>query len=215
MSDLRPLCAATQGDAPDCCDACVFWQHRTQDVDADAKARWASQMERGFGAWGRIVTENGRFRGLVQYGPSAQFPRARTMPAGPPSKDAALLTCAYLAGDDRHGTCERLFLEALADLKGRRISAVETFGLRYPEDVGQEERFHAHHTLFDRAFLERLGFAPLRSRGQVSLMRLELGGLVGAPRRSLAARIVQPLRNLQPALAPPVMIRAALDQRDR
>ena len=63
---------------------------------------------------------------------------------------------------------------------------MEAFGLRYPEEVGEHASFVGHHTLFDRDFLEGLGFTPVRSQGQVALMRIGLGGLV--PGRGVAER---------------------------
>ena len=57
------------------------------------------------------------------------------MPGGPPGRDAALVTCTFLEADDPAGACERLMLEALADLKARGFPAVEAFALRYPEEV--------------------------------------------------------------------------------
>ena len=56
-------------------------------------------------------------------------------------------------------------LEALADLKGRGMRAVEAFALSYPESVPWEDRFVGHHTLFDREFLEGLGFTRVRGPG--------------------------------------------------
>ncbi len=119
-----------------------------------------------------MLTEQGAFRGVIQYGPRTLFPRTRIMPAGPASADAAVVTCVYLSAADRAGTCERLFLEALADLQARGLPAVEAFAINYPDDIPDDERFDAHHTMFDRDFLEHLGFAPVRSAGQVSLMRV-------------------------------------------
>lgn len=118
---------------------------------------------------------------MVQYGPVSIFPRALALPAGPPNLDAALITCIYLAGTDPAGTAERLLLEALADLKARNATRVEAFGLRHDESVPLEDRFLGHHTLLDRTFLEGLGFLPVRTRGQVSVMRLELDRLIPGP----------------------------------
>ena len=79
-------------------------------------------------------------------------------------------------------------LEALADIKGRGMKAIEAFAMRYPDEVPAQERAALNHTLFDLDMLERLGFRPVRSHGQVSLMRMELGGLVpGIAERARAA----------------------------
>lgn len=208
VSRLKPLCADTRGSGPPCCTDCVFWQHRSRAVDPDLKRRWAAATEKTFGPWGCVLDEGGAFRGLIQYGPAAVFGRARTLPAGPPSRDAALITCAYVQGDDLSGTCERLLLEALADLKARGVAAAEAFALGFPDDVDADARSREHHTLFDRDQLERLGFQPVRAAGQVTLMRLPLGGLEPSLLPALAARLARPLRNLQVSFPAPATLRA-------
>lgn len=169
----------------------MFWQRTHTQSKAATKRRWARVAERRFGPWGRVLHEQGVFRGMIQYGPRALFPRARVMPAGPVSSDAAVVTCVYLGEDDRAGMCERLFLEALADLQGRRVAAVEAFAINYPDDVPLADRFGAHHTLFDRVFLEHLGFGVVRSTGQVALMRLGLDERPAGARVRVAAFVVR------------------------
>lgn len=204
MTRVVRLTSATRDGLPPCCTDCVFWQQRGPATDARAKERWAAQMDGRVGGWGRVLYEAGGFRGMVQYGPATAFARARVMPAGPPGHDAALITCVYMEGDDLPGTCERLLLEALADMKQRRVRAVEAFALHYPDEVPRGERFDTHHTLFDRDLLVRLGFTPVRTHGQVSLMRLPLGGLQPGMRER-AAGLVARLRPPAPATAEPAM----------
>ena len=186
MSTVVPLTDATRAGLPAPCVSCVFWQHDRLTSDERRKGAWSQSFERRHGAFGRVLLDQGRFRGMVQFGPAGAFPRALGLPAGPPGRDAALVTCAYIDGEDPAGTCERLLLEALADLKARGVAAVEAFALRYPDEVGEEDRFLGHHTLFDRDFLEGLGFSVARTHGQVSRMRIALGGL--APGRGLVER---------------------------
>lgn len=197
MVQVLPLTAAARDRMPAPCADCVFWQHPRRATSARLKERWTRSADEDLGSWGRMLFEDQRFRGLVQYGPSERFPRARTLPAGPPGRVAALITCAYLAPEDAPGTCERLVLEALADLKARGWAAVEAFALGYPDEVPIADRFVGHHTLFDRAFLARLGFEPSRVHGQVALMRLALAGL--EPAAGLAERLA---RRLWPEDAP-------------
>jgi hypothetical protein len=201
MSRVAPLINTTRGDLPQCCVDCVFWQSARSVEDARTKDRWAASVEHDFGAWGRMLFDDGAFRGMIQYGPAESFPRSRAVPAGPPTNDAALVTCVFLEGDDLAGSCERLLLEALADLKTRRLSAVEAFALNYPDEVSLRDRFAGHHTLFDRDFLVRFGFSPVRNVGQVSLMRLPLGGL-DRPRIGVAARVLARLGGAQPTVSP-------------
>jgi hypothetical protein len=180
VTSVVPLTSGARGSLPRPCASCVFWQHDRLVSDRRRRDAWAEAFERRHGAFGRVLHDGG-FQGMVQYGPAGAFPRALALPAGPPTRDAALVTCTFLEAADPAGACERLMLEALADLKARGFRAVEAFALRYPEEVGERDRFTGHHTLFDRDFLEGLGFSQVRGQGQVALMRLELGGLLPAP----------------------------------
>jgi hypothetical protein len=181
MSGVFALTGASRADLPPPCVSCVFWQHDRIVTDERRKEAWSETFERRHGAFGRVMHDGGRFQGMIQYGPATAFPRALRMPGGPPGRDVALVTCTFLEADDPAGACERLMLEALADLKARRFPAVDAFSLRYPEEVEARDRFVGHHTLFDRDFLEGLGFSHVRSVGQVALLRIALGGLVPGP----------------------------------
>jgi ribosomal protein S18 acetylase RimI-like enzyme len=193
VSRIVPITSATRGQLPPPCVDCVFWQHDLQVSDERRKTAWIEAFERRHGAFARVIGTGDEFRGMIQYGPASAFPRAYALPAGPPDRDAALVTCVFIEGDDAPGTGERLLLEALADLKSRGARAVESFTLRYPESVPPEDRFLGHHTLLDRAFLEGLGFTVVRTRGQVSLMRLALGTLTpSAGLLDRMARLVRP-----------------------
>ena len=203
MSRILAVTDAVAGQLPECCGDWGFWQRTRAPAKASAKRRWARRAARRFGPWGRVLHEHGVFRGMIQYGPRSLFPRTRIMPAGPASADAAVVTCVYLGEVERAGTCERLFLEALADLQGRGLAAVETFAINYPDDVPTEDRFGAHHTLFDRTFLEHLGFAPVRCAGQVALMRLDLAEPGTAAQRRVA-RVAARLRRPRVPLGAPV-----------
>jgi hypothetical protein len=204
MTGVAPLTAGSRADLPPPCVSCVFWQHDRLVTDERRKEAWAESFGRRHGAFGRVLHDAGRVQGMIQYGPASAFPRALAMPSGPPGRDAALVTCTFLEADDPAGACERLMLEALADVKARGISAVEAFALRHPEEVDARDRFVGHHTLFDRDFLERLGFTPVRSQGQVALMRIALGGLVSGPglverARRAVARTAPPAGDPAPA----------------
>jgi hypothetical protein len=203
--DVTRILSVTDADAghlPECCGTCVFWQRTGASSNASAKRRWSRRAERSFGPWGRVLQEGGEFRGVIQYGPRSLFPRSRIMPSGPASPDAAVVTCVYLGATDRADACERLFLEALADLQARGIGAVEAFSINYPDEVPTRERFEAHHTMFDREFLEHLGFSPVRVAGQVALMRLALTEPVVAPTGRVAAMLARVRGIRAPEVAP-------------
>jgi len=201
VTAVFPITTVTRHDLPPPCVSCTFWQHDRIASDERRKESWAQGFERRHGAFGRVLHDGGRFQGMIQYGPSTAFPRALGLPAGPPARDAALVTCTFLEAQDPAGACERLLLEALADLKARGFPAVEAFSLRYPEEVEARDRFVGHHTLFDRDLLERLGFTAVRGQGQVALMRLALGGLV--PGVGLVERARRAVARAVPATGQP------------
>jgi hypothetical protein len=116
--------------------------------------------------------------GSMQFGPAALFPRATELPAGPPSDDAVLVTCAYLVETSSPWVVQSLFLAAIGDARDRGAKALETFAYRYREGESQYERFQVHKTIFPSDFLADFGFRTLRRAGNVELARLELGGLV-------------------------------------
>jgi hypothetical protein len=173
---LTPVTRASLEGAPPVCVGCVFWQSRRGRPVA--KERWAERMEDDWGAWGTLYhAEGDRLLGFVQYGPSAQFPRAAELPAGPPSPDTVLVTCAYLVDRSTPWVLQSLFLAAIGEARDRGVKAIETFGYRYPEGETSYERFLVHRTVFPSDFLADFGFRALRWEGDVCLARLELGGL--------------------------------------
>ena len=114
----------------------------------------------------------------MQCGPSGLFPRANELPAGPPSDDAVLVTCAYLTDATKPWVLQSLFLTAIGEARDRGARALEAFAYRYPEGERSTERFWLHKTIFPSDFLADFGFTTVRAQGRVELARLELGGLV-------------------------------------
>ena len=121
--------------------------------------------------------DDGRVLGSMQYGPSGLFPRAAELPAGPPTDDAVLVTCAYLTDPTKPWVMQSLFLTAIGEARDRGARALEAFAYRYTEGESAFERFHVHKTIFPRDFLSDFGFQTVRMQGRVELVRLELGGL--------------------------------------
>jgi hypothetical protein len=173
---LRPVNAVSIGDAPPPCVDCTFWQ--TRPGRTTSKARWANRTEEEWGDWGTLYyEERDRVLGFIQFGPSEHFPRASSLPAGPPSDDAVLITCAYLVDLGSPWVIQSLFLSAIGEARDRGVKAIETFGYRYAEGESAYERFLVHRTIFPSDFLADFGFYPVRWDGRVALGRLELGGL--------------------------------------
>jgi hypothetical protein len=172
---LHPLTQVSLAHAPPPCVGCVFWQ--TGGRRSAAKGRWADRVEEEWGAWGTLYYGDERLLGAMQFAPSEHFPRAQELPAGPPSPDAILITCAYLVDLQTPWVMQSLFLSAIGEARDRGVKAIETFGYRYPEGTDGYERFVVHRTIFPTDFLADFGFRPLRWEGPVALARLELGGL--------------------------------------
>ena len=203
-SRLAGLTAATLETAPSVCHACVWWQ--TRGNREPEKRKWIERVEDEWGAWGTIYRDDdGRVLGSMQYGPAHLFPRAADLPAGPPSGDAVLVTCAYLLTDSQPWVEQSLFLAAIGEARDKGAVALEAFSYRYREGMSAAQRFLVHRTVFPHDFLADFGFRTLRTSGRIELARLELGGLQlteeGARRKVL--RVVQDALRPAPAPAPP------------
>jgi hypothetical protein len=191
------LTGATLETAPAVCQDCVWWQSRGRR-SAD-KRRWIAKAEEEWGAWGTTYYDaDGRLLGSMQYGPAGLFPRGGELPAGPPSPDAVLVTCAYVVDAATPWVMQSLLLAAIGDTKDRGAKALEAFAYRYPEGESTYERFLVHRTVFPADFLADFGFWTVRSQGRVELARLELGGLVPVV-EGMPARV---FRALKEAFAP-------------
>jgi len=194
---LAPLTKLTLLTAPTVCHECIWWQSRGQRrIDKD---RWIERVEDEFGAFGTVYYDgDGRVLGSMQYGPSPLFPRAYELPAGPPSDDAMLVTCAYVVDEATPWVLQSLFLAAIGEARDRGAASVEAFSYRYPEGESSYERFRVHKTVFPADFLGDFGFRVVRFAGRVGLARLELGGLQPV----LEGRREKVLRLLKEAFAP-------------
>jgi hypothetical protein len=197
------LTGATLERAPSVCHRCVWWQS-TGARETD-KRRWIEEAERS-GPWGGVYyDDDGRLLGSMQYGPALLFPRAWELPAGPPSEDAVLVTCAYLVDRTSPWVLQSLFLAAIGDARDKRAGALEAFAYRYPEGESDHERFLVHRTVFPRDFLSDFGFRTVRIAGLVELVRLDLGGLqpVAEGTRARVLRLVKEAFSPAPAPVPP------------
>ena len=176
-SRLAGLTGATLETAPSVCRECVWWQSRGNRETE--KRKWIERAEEDWGAWGTVYRDDdGRVLGSMQYGPSGLFPRAAELPAGPPSDDAVLVTCAYLTDPTKPWVMQSLFLTAIGEARDRGARALEAFAYGYAEGESAFDRFHVHKTIFPADFLADFGFMTVRAQGRVELARLELGGLV-------------------------------------
>jgi hypothetical protein len=201
---LSGLTGLTLETAPSVCHECVWWQSRRSRRDVD-KARWMSRVEEEFGAFGTVYYgDDGRALGVIQYGPAPLFPHAWEVPAGPPSDDAMLVTCAYLVDASAPWVMQSLFLAAIGEARDRDFACVETFAYRYHEGETAHARFREHRTVFPADFLEDFGFRVVRTSGRVGLARLQLGGLVPVAEgtRQRVLRVVKEAFMPEPVPAP-------------
>jgi hypothetical protein len=198
------LTGVTLQDAPLVCHECIWWQ--TREGRSLDKRKWIERAETEWGPWGTVYYDaDGRVLGSMQYGPAELFPRAAELPAGPPSDDAVLVTCAFLVEQSSPWVMQSLFLAAIGDARDRGAKALETFSYRYREGETQYERFQVHKTIFPADFLADFGFLAIRSAGFVELARLEFGGLVPVEegRREKVLRVVKDAFTPAPAPVPP------------
>jgi hypothetical protein len=203
-SRLAGLTGLTLESAPAVCQGCVWWQSRgNREPEKD---KWIARAEEDWGAWGTLYRDDdGRVLGTLQYGPSELFPRAYDLPAGPPSDDSVLVTCAYLVTDSQPWVEQSLFLAAIGEARDKGAKALEAFAYRYRDTVPSSDRLLVHRTIFPRDFLADFGFRTVRSVGRIELARLELGGLVAVEEgaREKVLRRVQEALQPTPTPAPP------------
>jgi hypothetical protein len=190
--NVEGLTGLTLLTAPSVCQGCVWWQSRGER--SVNKEKWIERAEEEWGPWGTVYYDTDRrLLGSMQCGPAELFPRAAELPAGPPSDDAVLVTCAYLVDSSSPWVMQSLFLAAIGEARDKGAHALETFSYHYREGESQYERFQVHKTIFPEDFLADLGFRIVRRAGLVGLARLEFGGLqpVAEGRREKVLRVVK------------------------
>jgi hypothetical protein len=198
---VEHLTGASVGQAPPPCRDCMWWQTRPGRAASD-KRRFVDQAEAEFGPWGKLYRDGERVVGAIQYGPATLFPRAAGMPAGPPDRDAVLVTCAYLTQAQTPWVLQSLFLAAIGECEDRGLPALEAFAHRYDANAEFPARFLRHRTIFPSDFLRDFGFAMRRSAGRIELMRLDLRTLERTPERGRLERVRARLAVLHPTPAP-------------
>jgi hypothetical protein len=172
---------------PALCSSCTWWQETPGASEQLLRGEWEAEVDAEAGMFGRALLEGDAVLGWMQAAPGALVPRARRLPAGSPSSDAYLLTCAYFYDEQFLPGFQTLLQDLVAALKHRRAVALEAYGLRTPQP---DERFMGYLreiNLFNGHVLEGNGFALVRAAGLVARYRLELETLVATARRSRAA----------------------------
>jgi hypothetical protein len=196
------LTGATVEDAPPPCRTCMWWQTRPGRPAGDRR-RFIEQIEDEFGPWGKLYRDDGRVVGLIQCGPAGSFPRASVMPAGPPSREAVVVTCAYLIDAHTPWVLQSLMLAVIGECKDRGLPFLEAFAYRYPAEETFPGRFLRHRTIFPADFLRDFGFVPARAAGRIELARLDLRTIETVPEASRLERLRARLSVLSTAPAAP------------
>jgi hypothetical protein len=180
------LNVSTRGLLAPVCRECTWWQTRRGAPAGPAlRHAWERDAEAEAGFFGRALLEGDALIGYMQVAAPRLVPRARCLPAGPPSPDAYLLMCSYFHDEAYLRGFQFLLQEIEASLKHRGVHALEAFGHRrsHPGDP-----FHGYlraDNLFHPEVLEGLGFRIIQRKGEVARFRLELAAIVEAPRRSV------------------------------
>jgi GNAT superfamily N-acetyltransferase len=171
------------------CDACQFWQGAIDSLAG--KEEWAREVLTDWGNFGLAVELNGELVAHILYSPARYLPRVAGCPAGPVSDDAVLLAGLRVAAAHRGtGLGKLLVAKAAADLMRREVRALEAFGSAAPVPG-----LRASQCSTPASFLTHRGFVTVRSRGGLSLYRLDLAATEG---RHLD---LEPLRRRIKALA--------------
>lgn len=179
---FKGLCSVRLDDIPEVCACCQYWESGSARPPVCGSAACGVESLRGWveyvcaqwGECGLIAYQEDEMLGYVKYAPSAYFPRAASMPAGPPSADAVLLACMYIVDEARHLGLGKVMLQAaLRDLVRRDERVVEAYavGRRVPRD-------DARIPVMTEDFLLAQGFQVRRHHPAYPLLRLELKTLV-------------------------------------
>jgi hypothetical protein len=182
-----------------CCATCSWWLTRPGITAGPGLRReWEREAEAEAGFFGRALLEGDAVIGWMHVAAARLTPRARALPAGPPSPDAYLLTCAYFYDEEYLHGFRFLLQEIEAALKHRRVVALEAFGLRRARDDDAFRGYLRELNLFNPDVLEGGGFRQVQEKGEVARFRLDLAALIEAPRRSVAWEHVTAPAGTQP-----------------
>jgi hypothetical protein len=205
---------------PPVCLTCAWWQtptarrsaglapHRSAEPSSEnipsaddpspLRTDWEQRVTEAADTFGKALVDDEAVLGWMQAAPAPLVPRAKGLPAGPPSGDAWLITCVYLYDEEYLQGFQRLLNELQADLKRRNVVALEAFALCATLPADRFRGYLREVNLFNHETLEGSGFRPVRLVGDVVRYRLELAGLVAEPRRARVKESLESLTAAQP-----------------
>lgn len=182
-----------------CCATCLWWLSRPgTPTPPGLRADWQREAEAEAGFFGRALLDGDAVIGWMHVASARLIPRARVLPAGPPSPDAYVLTCAYFYDEEYLHGFRFLLQEIEAALKHRKVAALEAFGLRHTRAEDAFRGYLRSLNLFNPEVLEGGGFRQVQEKGEVARFRLDLAALVEAPRQSMAWQHMRAPAGAQP-----------------
>ncbi|MBO3797907.1 MAG: GNAT family N-acetyltransferase [Thermoproteota archaeon] len=175
LTEENLIQAPEWGEHPFSCKYCIYWESPKECVDPSKEIReetlakklnWLRSVRTMFGECGKLLYVDGKPVGYAQYAPPETLPLSAEYSAGPPSRDAVLISCLFIAEKEYRGRgLGKLLLESIIeDLRKRGFKAVETFARRNnPNNPSGPVEFYLKN-----------GFRVLREDPEFPLMRLEL-----------------------------------------
>ena len=159
-------------EPPFSCKYCLWWEFPQECMDLDKekllqkKLKWLKDTNKLFGNCGKILYVEGKAVGYAQYAPPKFLPRSTEYQAGPPSKDAVLISCLFIPHKEFRGLGlgSQLLQSIIDDLRSRRIKACETFA----------RKGNSNNPSGPMEFYLKNGFRVYKDDKEFPLMRLEL-----------------------------------------
>jgi hypothetical protein len=181
-----------------CCSTCTWWLARPGAGTPGLRADWEHEAEAEAGFFGKALVDGDAVIGWMHVAAARLIPRSRVLPAGPPLRDAYVLTCAYFYDEEYLHGFRFLLQEVEAALKHRNVRGLEAFGLRHTRGEDAFRGYLRELNLFNPDVLEGGGFRRLQEKGEVARFRLDLGALIETPRASVAWEHMEAPAGAQP-----------------
>jgi hypothetical protein len=167
---IQNLDESTSGMLPATCRDCGWWQGYDDGWPSEkAGALWEESAGEQLGYWGKLALGDDELLGFIQFGPAALFARAADI-GGRDTSDSFLLACGDVTKPDISSLRKSLLVSALSEFKQLEIEHIDAF-------CSSREDTEDNCRIFSRSFLSDCGFYPVKSAGDLVMMRLELGGM--------------------------------------
>lgn len=84
-------------------EGCVDPSKENKESMLARELDWLRSTRKAFGGCGKLIYVNGKPVGYVQYAPPKMLPRSREYSSEPPSEDAVLISCLFIARKEYRG----------------------------------------------------------------------------------------------------------------